>query len=118
MRKNENIRTHPGTSCRGRVLLGLSSVLLAAGTVVAGTMKAIALPPPEDTPEEVSRTEIVLEARSPVDGDELTASEYAELQAELRESENAPSIDPETRQLIFLLQVRKALNVILPFSVF
>ncbi|NEQ97201.1 MAG: hypothetical protein F6K30_10820 [Cyanothece sp. SIO2G6] len=79
---------------------------------------AIALPPPEDTPEEILRTEIILEARSPLDGEPLTASEYVDLQAELADSENPPSINVETQQLIFLLRIRKLLNTVLPFQVF
>ncbi|MEB3232125.1 MAG: hypothetical protein VKJ64_14040 [Leptolyngbyaceae bacterium] len=79
--------------------------------------RAIALPPPEDTPEEVLRTEIILEARSPLDGEPLTASEYVELQAELAEAAYPPSINSETQQLIFLLRIRKVLNIVLPFQV-
>ena len=43
---------------------------------------AIALPPPDDLPEEILRTEIITEARSPIDGQPLTAAEYAQLQAQ------------------------------------
>ncbi|NET08757.1 MAG: hypothetical protein F6K09_14985 [Merismopedia sp. SIO2A8] len=79
---------------------------------------AIALPPPEDTPEEVLRAEIILDARSPVDGEDLTASEYAALQAALAEPGNPESLNSETRQLIFLLEIRQFLNIVLPFPVF
>ena len=41
---------------------------------------AIALPPPEDLPEEILRTEIITEARSPIDGQPITPAEYAKLQ--------------------------------------
>lgn len=41
------------------------------------TSEAIALPPPEDVPEEILRTEIITEARSAIDGQPLTAAEYA-----------------------------------------
>lgn len=44
---------------------------------------AEALPPPEDIPEEILRTEIILEGRSPLDGKPLSAAEYAELEARL-----------------------------------
>ena len=50
-------------------------------TISAIAQSVLALPPPEDTPEEVLRTEIFLTARSPVDGKPLTAAEYAQLQA-------------------------------------
>jgi hypothetical protein len=79
------------------------------------TSSAIALPPPEDIPEEILRTEIITEARSPIDGEALTASEYAQLQAKLEEGKFPPNIDPQLRHLIFLLQVRKMLNTFLPF---
>lgn len=73
-----------------------------------------ALPPPEDIPEEVLRTEIITEARSPIDGEALTAAEYAELEAQLAQSPYAPEINAKTRQLIFLLQIRQLLRTITP----
>jgi len=74
----------------------------------------IALPPPEDTPEEILRTEIITEARSPIDGKRLTAAEYAELQAQLQTSP-PPKLDAKIRDQIFLLRLRKALLQIFPF---
>ncbi|MGM3304506.1 hypothetical protein ACSQ6I_00700 [Anabaena sp. WFMT] len=77
--------------------------------------EAIALlPPPEDTPEEILRTEIITEARSPVDGRRLTASEYAELQTQLQTSP-PPKLDARIRDQIFLLRLRKALLQLFPF---
>ncbi|NJK99164.1 MAG: hypothetical protein HC838_06930 [Spirulinaceae cyanobacterium RM2_2_10] len=73
-----------------------------------------ALPPPDELPEEVARTEIILGARSPVDGEPLTAAEYAELQAQLQESAFAPAVSPVARELIFLLRVRELLNTLVP----
>ncbi len=74
------------------------------------------LPPPEDTPEEVLRTEIVTEARSPIDGTLLTAAEYAELQARLRSTAAVqPDIAPQIQTRVFLLRVRKVLRSIVPF---
>ena len=75
---------------------------------------ATALPPPEDLPEEVARTEIILEARSPVDGEPLTAAEYAELRIELGEREYPPELNSELQQLIFLLRVRKLIRTFTP----
>ena len=72
-----------------------------------GTESSKALPPPEDIPEEILRSEIILEARSPIDGDALTPAEYAELQAQLQESNFAQDLSPEAQDLIFLLQIRK-----------
>jgi hypothetical protein len=74
----------------------------------------MALPPPEDTPEEILRTEIITEARSPIDGKRLTAAEYAELQAQLQTSP-PPKLDAKIRDQIFLLRLRKALLQIFPF---
>lgn len=76
---------------------------------------AVALPPPEDTPEEVLRTEIILEARSPIDGKPLSAAQYAELQAQLQTRSTPPKLNPIVRDRIFLLRFRKAIRTFLPF---
>ena len=76
---------------------------------------SVALPPPEDTPEEILRTEIILSGRSPIDGEYLNAAEYAQLQADLRERTFAPQIDPDVQHLIFLLQIRKLFKALVPF---
>jgi hypothetical protein len=74
---------------------------------------AVALPPPEEVPEEVLRTEIILEARSPLTGEPLTAAEYAVLLEELR-SDRDPILPSQIRQAIFLLQLRRALKPVIP----
>ncbi|MEM7760785.1 MAG: hypothetical protein AAF298_22040 [Cyanobacteria bacterium P01_A01_bin.40] len=74
-----------------------------------------ALPPAEDVPEEILRTEIILEGRSPIDGKPLSAAEYEELKANLAQSRFSPQIDSDIRQLIFLLQIRKFIKTIIPF---
>jgi hypothetical protein len=76
---------------------------------------SVALPPPEETPEEVLRTKIILEARSPIDGKPLTAAEYAQLQADLAQSPYPPELSSDVQQLIFLLQVRQMLRILTPF---
>jgi hypothetical protein len=78
-------------------------------------LACFALPPAEDVPEEILRTEIIFEGRSPVDGKPLSASEYEELQARLRESRFDPQINEDIQQLIFLLQIRKLIQTIIPF---
>ncbi|WP_017306550.1 hypothetical protein [Spirulina subsalsa] len=83
--------------------------------VLTGGNSAQALPPPEDIPEEVLRTEIILEGRSRLDGEPLTAAEYAELEAYLREGVSVVKLDPKIRELIFLLRLRKAINTLIPF---
>ena len=95
-------------------LLGLS-VLIGSAFLSTWTEIVIALPPPEDLPEEVLRLEIITEGRSPVDGKPLTAAEYAQLQAELARGEFPPELNPKLQELIFLLQIRKLLNDVNPF---
>ncbi len=73
------------------------------------------LPPSEDTPEEVARTEIIIEARSPLDNQPLTAAEYTLLQERLATSPFPPEINPKIRQLIALARLRKLLQILIPF---
>lgn len=91
------------------VLVGIS-----LGMFLFGKSALRALPPPEDVPEEVMRTQIILEARSPIDGQLLNAAEYAELQAQLAQSPYPPPLDSEVKQLIFLLQLLHALRTFTP----
>ncbi|MFB2895254.1 hypothetical protein ACE1CI_20300 [Aerosakkonemataceae cyanobacterium BLCC-F50] len=75
-----------------------------------------ALPPPEDMPEEILRTEIITEARSPIDGKLLSAAQYAELQASLQlDSPPEPMVSRDIKHLIFLLRLRSQIRLILPF---
>jgi hypothetical protein len=74
----------------------------------------MALPPPEDIPEEVLRPEIILEGRSPIDGKPLTAAEYLELKQTIATSPFPPTLNPKIRQLVFLLQIRKMLKTFVP----
>ncbi|AFY86671.1 MULTISPECIES: hypothetical protein [Chroococcidiopsis] len=84
-------------------------------TISAIAQSVLALPPPEDTPEEVLRTEIFLTARSPVDGKSLTAAQYAQLQAKLQTRPAPPTLNSQVREIVFLLQLRKAIRTFLPF---
>ena len=95
------------------ILLGLAFGVPAM--VAARTAEGIALPPPEDTPEEILRTEIILEARSPVDGKPLTAAQYAELQGFLQTRRTPPQLNPEVRNAVFLLRLRQTLRTFFPF---
>lgn len=88
---------------------------LALGLNLALAQTAVCLPPPQDIPEEVLRTEIITEARSPIDGKPLTAAEYAQLQAQLTEGTNPPEVSPDFQQLIFVLRLRQLLKKIVPF---
>lgn len=88
----------------------ISGLPLFVGSSVQG------LPPPNDTPEEILRTEIITEARSPVDGEFLSAAEYAELQAALRSTEAVqPKVSPRISRLIGLLRLRKVIRSVFPF---
>jgi hypothetical protein len=68
-----------------------------------------------DLPEEVLRSEILLDGRSPFDGKRLTATEYAELQEDI-EKANAvePQIAPNLRRLVGMLKFRKFIKRVLP----
>ncbi|QMS91935.1 hypothetical protein HUN01_31655 [Nostoc edaphicum CCNP1411] len=93
-------------------LIVISAILFVLNSYWGSTV--IALPPPEDTPEEILRTKIIIEARSPIDGKFLTAAEYVQLQAQLQEVP-PPKLDPNIRDQIFLLRLRKTLFQFFPF---
>lgn len=76
---------------------------------------ALALPDPTEIPEEVLRTEVVVGARSPLDGKPISADEYAVLQEHLRDPNSEAIVNSEIAQLIQLLQFRRVLKPILPF---
>lgn len=91
-----------------------ASVGIGIGLMPLGVQSALALPPPEETPEEVLRTEIIIEARSPIDGKPLTAAEYAELQAQVR-AKPTPQLSPKVKETISLLRLRQLIRTLLPF---
>jgi hypothetical protein len=98
---------------KGRVVS--ATIGMAIVSIPLGYKPALALPPASDIPEEVLRTEIILEARSPVDGKPLTAAEYAELQAKLQTRPTPPKLNPQVRDTIFLLRLRRTLRTFFPF---
>ena len=92
------------------------SFLLASSLVLYPTSRLLAVPPPEDVPEEVLRSEIVLDARSPIDGKPMTASEYAELQTQLQTPPpTQPELAPKVRKTLNLIRARKFLKTFFPF---
>lgn len=93
-------------------LTAISSIVVSI-TNYQGAIVA-ALPPAEDIPEEILRTEIILAARSPIDGKPLSAADYAQLQAQLQQAP-PPKLSSNTRDNIFLLRLRKALLQLFPF---
>ncbi len=88
------------------------TISLSIGLTIA--KPALSLPPPEDTPEEILRTEIILEARSPIDGKPLTAAEYAELEVKLAERGTPPQVSADIQHTIFLLRLLKLIRIITP----
>jgi len=91
----------------------LISLVLAVGLARS---HAVALPPPEDVPEEILREELILQGRSPVDGSALSPVEYAELEAELADfPEDSVAVNPEIQSLVFQLKLLRVLKDVVPF---
>lgn len=83
--------------------------------VVGFPLTVLSLPPPEDIPEEILRTEIITAARSPLDGKPLTVSEYATLQEKLAFQPSSPSLLPSRlKQTVFLLRIRQLFRSVIP----
>lgn len=93
--------------------VGISTAMLVVVSSYWGN-GVMALPPVEDIPEEILRTEIITIGRSPIDGKLLTAAEYAQLQAQLQTSP-PPKLNAQIREQIFLLRIRQALLQLFPF---
>ncbi len=93
----------------------LYRVLTCLGTIAVLGDCALALPPPEEIPEEILRTEVITEARSPLDGEPLSAADYAALQEHLRDPNTEPVVRPDIAELIQLLRLRRLLRPVLPF---
>jgi hypothetical protein len=110
--KNSGLRTQDWLINRFTIFSISLSLWLGLASYFAAP--AGCLPPPEDTPEEILRTEIILAARSPIDGKPLTATEYAKIEAQLQ-LRPAPKIDPNIRETIFMLRLRNVLRKLFPF---
>ncbi len=92
----------------------LKCAISAIALLVAGiSTVAQALPPPEDIPEEILRTEIILEARSDVDGQPLSTANYDQLRETLA-MPHPRTLPPEIQDLIFLLQLRRVIKPVFP----
>jgi hypothetical protein len=58
-----------------------------------------------DLPEEMLRSEILLDGRSPFDGKRLTATEYAELRQEIEQANAVePQLASQIRRLVGLIK--------------
>ncbi len=90
--------------------------LLACVSIGNPRVQAAELPAIEpDLPEEVLRSEILLDGRSPFDGKRLTATEYAELRQEIEQAnEVEPQLAPQIRRLVGLIKLRKFIKQVLP----
>jgi len=94
---------------RGWIPLALlTAVLLPA-------RPARCLPPPEDPPEEILRTQVITAARSPLDGEPLTPAAYATLTDTLQDPNRVGTVPADLEGLIRLLEVRRVVRPILPF---
>ncbi len=93
------------------VLLLLACVSIGNTGVQAAELPAIE----PDLPEEVLRSEILLDGRSPFDGKRLTATQHAELQQEIEKAnEVEPQIALKIRRLVGMIKFRKFIKRVLP----
>jgi hypothetical protein len=65
----------------------LSGSLFGLGFIAFTASPGFSLPPANDLPEEYLRAQIILEARSPQDGDVIAAGAYADLMANIEKEE-------------------------------
>lgn len=94
----------------------LRAFLLLVGLALVAIEPVLALPKPEDKPEEVLRLEVITGARSPLDGKPITASEYAQLQAELQTpGPSRPQVGRDLGKNLNLLRLRKFIKTFFPF---
>jgi hypothetical protein len=70
-----------------QLLSFVSGSLVGLGFISCTAGPAFSLPPANDLPEEYLRAQIILEARSPQDGDVMAAGEYADLMANNEKAE-------------------------------
>jgi hypothetical protein len=74
-------------------------------------------PESDEIPEEVLRMELILGARSPIDGKPLSAAEYAELQAQWQTAPPQPvPVARSVEKTVNLLKLRKFLKTFFPFA--
>ena len=96
-------------------MLRLCSPCVGLGLVATFGSPALALPPPDEVPEEVLRTEVIVEARSPLTGEPMSPADYATLQEQLRDPNTDSTLNADLVNLVRLLQLRRIFKPILPF---
>jgi hypothetical protein len=89
--------------------------MLTSSSLVSPIATAGNLPPASDIPEEILRAEIIIEARSPIDGKPLSATEFAELivrvETQLARDDAADGVKTSPfKDVLFLLRARKFLR--------
>jgi hypothetical protein len=81
-------------------------------TILGISFPAVALPPATDLPEEFLRNQIIVEARSPLDGEVMTAGDYADYVAKVEQEttnqEDRVAVN-RYRETTFLLRARRLL---------
>jgi hypothetical protein len=90
-------------------------IYLIIGCQLVNTVHASNLPSTADIPEEVLRAEIIIEARSPIDGTALSANDFAELvvntKQELdRDNAIAATSNPRFKETLQLIRLRSFLK--------
>jgi hypothetical protein len=78
-------------------------------------VRANTIPIDRDIPEEILRAEIIIEARSPIDGRALSATEFAELVVETKQQLDRSSAElgagsSKIKDTLFLLRLRSFLR--------
>jgi hypothetical protein len=90
-------------------------IILAGWSIFSPIAIAGNLPPANDIPEEILRAEIIVEARSPIDGKPLSATEFAELvvrvEQQLARDDGAAAIKTSPfKNVLVLLRLRSFLR--------
>jgi hypothetical protein len=99
-----------------RVVLIGSMLILGAPIAVPTVAQTMDPTAAIEIPEEVLQTEVITGARSPIDNQPLTATQYAELKTEIdRANQVPPRLSSKLRNTIALLKVRKFIKTVLPF---
>jgi hypothetical protein len=86
--------------------------IAASGSLLVVPLAQASQSPVIDIPEEVLRAEIIIEARSPIDGKPLSAIEFAELVLEIEQKTErddgvaAIENNSELKNLLFLIRLR------------
>jgi hypothetical protein len=97
---------------QSKITIHLAQLLILLGIGYQPMLPVGAIVPPEaDMPEEILRAEIITEARSPIDGRALSATEFAELVVNTKQRMDLDDADvaianPRFKETLFLLRLR------------